>query len=270
VARVALEAGAIFFLAGKPFLFSCLGCLSGRCCSPNLRVRRRRAHCISARGRCGCGETGKGAGGRSVGTADSVAGVVLAAGRSARMMGTNKLLVPVKGLPAVAAVCGAALETSLDPIVVVLGHEAALVRQAVERSCRWDGERVEFVVNDRYREGRLSSVAAGLGALGKGTDAAMFLRGDQPWISSQFIRELLGLYATSGAGLCFPVHRGRKGSPTVVARSYFDRLLELKGDSGTLELWRELWDSAAKLEVDDPRCLQGVDTPEDLLGPLMD
>jgi molybdenum cofactor cytidylyltransferase len=193
-----------------------------------------------------------------------VAGAVLAAGLSARMRGVNKLLVPLGGVPAIARICSAALESDLRPVVVVLGHERDAVRDAVMRWCGPRASEIRFAFNPDYREGRLSSVATALAAVPERCDAVMFIRGDQPWLSSDLISRLLRKYREGGAPLAFPVYRGRKGSPTVFARACFDRLLALRADGGTLDLAVELWERAAKLEVDDPRCLSGVDTPEDL------
>ena len=189
----------------------------------------------------------------------------MGAGLSRRMRGQNKLLVPIGGVPAVARICSVALETELSPMAVILGYEREKVRGAIENECGGSAPRLRFIINSSYREGRMSSVAAAVRALREGCDAAMFLRGDQPWISPSLIDDLLEAYRESDCSLAFPVFDGRKGSPTVVGVKHFDRLLALSGDHGTLELAREYWDSSAKLIVDDPRCLRGIDTPEDLL-----
>lgn len=193
-----------------------------------------------------------------------MAGAVLAAGLSERMGGQNKLLIRIGGLPAVARICVTTLQTSLSPVIVVLGHERGKVRAAVEEACGPARDRLSFVYNSRYREGRMSSIAAAVDALPAGCKGVMFLRGDQPWISASLIEDLIGAYSNSEHSLAFPVYEGRKGSPTLVGENLFDRLLALTGDFGTLELAREFWDSSVKLPVSDPRCLRGIDTPEDL------
>lgn len=193
-----------------------------------------------------------------------VAGVLLAAGTSSRMRGANKLLVSLDGAPAVTRICSAALRTELSPILVVLGHQQGEVRAALEPLKDNHPSRLQFVFNPDYRRGRISSVKAALRALPGECTAAMFLRGDQPWITAILICDIIKEFRERGASLAFPTYKGRKGSPTLFARSHFQRLLSLKGDSGTLEMVDELWNSAAKVEVGDPHCLMGVDTPEDL------
>src|ERR1700687_1734387 len=59
-----------------------------------------------------------------------VAGLVLAAGLSTRM-GRNKQLLELRGETVVARAARMALEAGLSPVVVILGHQAELVRAAV-------------------------------------------------------------------------------------------------------------------------------------------
>ena len=61
----------------------------------------------------------------------SIAGVVLAAGTSSRM-GQNKLFMELDGEPLVRRVVGRASAAGVDPLIVVLGHEAERVQRALE------------------------------------------------------------------------------------------------------------------------------------------
>jgi len=70
-----------------------------------------------------------------------IAGVVLAAGLSSRM-GRNKLLFDLGGRSVVHAVVEVALCAGLDPVLVVLGHEADAVRASVDGlACRLSSAR---------------------------------------------------------------------------------------------------------------------------------
>ncbi len=180
------------------------------------------------------------------------------------MRGANKLLLSIDGRPAIARVCSVALESGLSPVVVVLGHQAPEVRKALMDGVGARGEGLRLVFNPDYRKGRLSSVARGLAELPASSRAAMFLRGDQPWLGRDLVERLIDTFRKSDASVAYPVYRGSKGSPTIFARRHFQRLLALEGDSGTLDLIETLGAGAAVVEVDDRRCLMGIDTPEDL------
>ncbi|NIU73387.1 MAG: NTP transferase domain-containing protein, partial [Gammaproteobacteria bacterium] len=81
---------------------------------------------------------------------------MLAAGRSRRMGRTNKLLAELDGVPLVRRVTATVIRAGLDPVVVVLGHDAGPVRASL------DGLPVRFTMNERHGEGIGSSVAAGV------------------------------------------------------------------------------------------------------------
>src|SRR5215510_7324254 len=92
-----------------------------------------------------------------------VAGVVLAAGTSTRM-GQNKLFIRLEGETLVRRTVERASRAGFDPLIVVLGHEADLVQQALE------GIRYQPVVNPEYERGVNSSLRAGICAASE-TDA---------------------------------------------------------------------------------------------------
>ena len=61
----------------------------------------------------------------------TVAGVILAAGRSARMAPRNKLLEAIGGRPVIGRVADTALASGAKPIVVVTGFEASAHRRGL-------------------------------------------------------------------------------------------------------------------------------------------
>ena len=68
--------------------------------------------------------------------APRVAVLVLAAGRSTRMGGPNKMLAEADGQPLVVHAVKAALASQAVEVVVVLGHMADQVKAAIDRRCR--------------------------------------------------------------------------------------------------------------------------------------
>ena len=81
-----------------------------------------------------------------------VAGVLLAAGRSERFGDANKLLVEAEGAPLVRHAADTLLESRVDSVTVVVGHEAGRIREALH------GLDVDFVENPNYREGQATYV----------------------------------------------------------------------------------------------------------------
>jgi molybdenum cofactor cytidylyltransferase len=91
--------------------------------------------------------------------APNVAAIVLAAGRSRRMGGTNKLLAPVSGAPMVRRVAETALASAASPVIVVTGHQADAVEAALA------GLDLTIVHNPDHAAGLAGSLKTGLAAL---------------------------------------------------------------------------------------------------------
>jgi len=171
-----------------------------------------------------------------------IAGVVLAAGRSSRL-GRPKQLLPLAGLPLLAHVLRSASESSLDDVVVVLGHEAPAIRGAVGD---W-GQRV--VVNPDYAAGQSTSIRAGLAALDPATEAVLFLLGDQPGVGPATIDAVVAEYGRSRAPIVVPVYGAAVGNPVLFDRALFPELAALRGDRGARGIVRRRSDQAARVAV---------------------
>jgi molybdenum cofactor cytidylyltransferase len=187
----------------------------------------------------------------------SSAGVVLAAGSSARM-GRPKQLLPVDGRPLLEGVMARACASRLDEVVVVLGANAEAITAAVGLG------RARAVVNPDHASGMSSSLRAGLAALGPGVDRAVVILGDQPAVSVALLDELLDLQARSGLPAAALSFGGLLHPPVVLARELWGDLAELEGDVGCRALIRARPELVAALPVsEDARHPVDVDTPED-------
>ncbi|MGY4596530.1 molybdopterin biosynthesis enzyme [Bradyrhizobium sp. GM22.5] len=86
---------------------------------------------------------------------NQVAVIVLAAGRSTRMGGPNKLLAELDGKKLVRIATEQALASKASEVIVVTGHQTELIEQALQ------GLKVRFVKNPDFAGGIASSVKAG-------------------------------------------------------------------------------------------------------------
>ncbi|MFQ5784437.1 MAG: NTP transferase domain-containing protein [Alphaproteobacteria bacterium] len=185
-----------------------------------------------------------------------VAAVVLAAGRSLRMGGANKLLVPVAGVPLIARVVGEICASRAAPVIVVTGHEEAHVRAALA------GFAVFFAHNPDYAAGLSTSLATGLAALPADIDGAVVCLGDMPRVTAAVIDRLIAAFAPDdGRAICLPVYRGKRGNPVLWARRFFAEMEGLIGDVGARHLIDEHGDALCEVETEDDGVLIDIDTP---------
>lgn len=194
-------------------------------------------------------------GGDAGAAAPQVAAVVLAAGRASRM-GRNKLLLTVDGVPMVVRAVEAALASQARPVIVVTGHEAEAVRDALA------GRPVTFVHNPDFGEGMSTSVRRGLEALPEAADGALMCLGDMPGIRAGHLDRLIAAFAPQeGCAICVPTHDGKRGNPVLLGRAFFPALGTVSGDRGARGLLAEHHDQVCEVELDEA-VVTDVDTPE--------
>lgn len=158
-----------------------------------------------------------------------ISALVLAAGDGTRFGGTKQLEI-LRGKPLVQYAVDAAWEAGIGEIVVVLGHDAVRVRDALELP---EGARV--VVNARHADGQSTSLAAGLRALDPASEAAVVLLADQPGIAARHVRALVTAFETGPVEMLRIRFRDGPG-PAILARSVWNEAMELSGDTGARAL----------------------------------
>lgn len=186
--------------------------------------------------------------------AESVAGVILAAGAS-RRLGRSKQLLLWRGKPFIFHVAHTALGAGLAPVVVVTGAEADDVRAALA------GVPVEMVHNPHWAEGQSTSLRAGLQALPPEATAAVFLLADQPHIPVELVRALIERRAQTRSPIVAPMIEDKRGNPVLFDRTVFPDLMSLQGDAGGRQVFSRY--PITNVLWNDPRLLLDVDTLED-------
>lgn len=188
-----------------------------------------------------------------------IAAIVLAAGRSSRMGGPNKLLADVGGRPLVRIAAEEALASRARPVIVVTGHQRERVEAALA------GLDVTLIHNPDFAEGLSASLKAGIAAVPADTDGAIICLGDMPQVDARLIDRLLAAFDPArGVFIVVPTVAGRRGNPVVLSRRFFPELAALGGDVGARGLIASHSDAVAEVAVTDDAAFTDVDTPEAL------
>ena len=189
----------------------------------------------------------------------SVAAIVLAAGRSTRMGGPNKLLEMISGKPLVRIAAEQALASRASPVVVVSGHERARVEAALA------GLDVRLVHNPDYAQGLSTSVKAGLAALPPESEAAIVCLGDMPQVTSALIDRLIAAFDPErNALVVLPTFSGKRGNPVLWSRRFFPELIALEGDVGARHLIGAYPEVVTEVPVENAAAMVDIDTPDAL------
>jgi len=188
-----------------------------------------------------------------------VAAIVLAAGRSTRMGGPNKLLAEIGGKPLVRIAAEQALATRARPVVVVTGHQRGELEAALK------GLPVAFAHNPDFAEGLSGSLKAGIAALPPAVDGAIVCLGDMPQVDAALIDRLAAAFdPEKGALVVVPTTAGKRGNPVVWSRRFFADLARLEGDVGARHLIGSYPEAVVEVAVEGRGALVDVDTPDAL------
>jgi bifunctional UDP-N-acetylglucosamine pyrophosphorylase/glucosamine-1-phosphate N-acetyltransferase len=130
-----------------------------------------------------------------------LAAIVLAAGKGTRMKsGRPKVLHEVCGRPMAYYPVRRALEAGADPVVVVVGHEAGAVREALAGAL--GDRRLRFALQKRQL-GTAHAVLAGKQALRGFAGDVLILSGDTPLLTRETLESVIAAKRKNGAVLAF-------------------------------------------------------------------
>ncbi len=220
------------------------------------------------------------------------------------MQGINKLLLEIDGVPLVRRSALLLMRAGCADVVIVLGHQAGLVRRAlgdvadltvtalVARPGAAPGSaagalpdpvapvasialvapvapvaRVRVIEHAGYREGQHGSVLAGLAALPEGFDAAMVVLGDMPLVDEADLRLLIDAWANRRAGceVLVPGHGGRRGNPVMIGADAVRTILRERPDGGARGFIDAHPERVCRIEMPADHCVFDLDTPEDIV-----
>ncbi|HEX5319987.1 MAG TPA: molybdopterin-binding/glycosyltransferase family 2 protein [Stellaceae bacterium] len=188
-----------------------------------------------------------------------IAALLLAAGKSSRMGGSNKMLAEIEGRAMVARVAQRILSSHARPVVAVLGNMAGEVDAALGKLP------VARVVNPDFAEGLSTSLKRGLAALPADIDGALVCLGDMPQITGRDLDRLIGAFnPIEGRAIVMPVRHGKRGNPILWASRFFPEMAALSGDVGARHLIGEHAELVAEVEMDTDAVLIDIDTPDAL------
>lgn len=192
-------------------------------------------------------------------SAPRIAALILAAGRSSRMQGPNKLLAEIDGKPMVVRMVDAALASAVDRVIVVTGHQANEIANTLS------GRDITYTHNPDFAEGLSTSLITGLKALPDDCDGVVICLADMPDITSAHINRLIAAFdPEEGRTICVPTVAGKRGNPVLWSTSYLPEMMALKGDVGAKHLIGAHESDVCEVAMPDDATLLDIDTAQAL------
>ena len=186
-----------------------------------------------------------------------IVAIILAAGASTRM-GRPKALLPVEGTTFIERIVRALDDTNVDRTLVVLGHNADAMRDAIA----YLG--VDTAVNPDFSRGQLSSLQAAIRALdGEPVDAILVHLVDHPFIDSALVNRMIERFYAEGKLIVVPSFAGRRGHPVLFSSKLFPEFMSASLETGAKPVVRGHPSETLELETDEKGILVDIDTPEE-------
>ena len=186
-----------------------------------------------------------------------ISAIVLAAGKAKRM-GAPKLFLALHGKPLLQWSLESVLATEvIEVICVVRDLTAAHANISVA------DDRLAWLVNERADAGQSSSIISGLWAIDPKADAALFVVGDQPMLSSQLINALFDRFNRVSAPIIAPIFQGQVRNPALFRREIFPELLKLEGDRGERAVIEKYQDRLELVQWNEEAPFMDIDDQKD-------
>ena len=188
---------------------------------------------------------------------NSVAAVIIAAGKSSRL-GQSKQLLVLEGETLLQRAIRIAHEAGAKPVLVVLGAH----REEIEARVDFAGSNI--VVNPNWEEGMASSIRAGVEELAEepGCSGVLLMICDQPRVTPEHLGRMIDASRQSETSAVASVYAGKRGIPAIFPRQAFAELLALRGDKGASRLLSEPDREVIEISLDGGEV--DIDRPEDL------
>lgn len=181
--------------------------------------------------------------------------LILAAGRSARMRGADKLLQQVDGVAQLRRIALAALATGC-PVLVALAPEHAARRAAIHDLP------VGMVAVADADEGMAASIRAGVRALPPAS-AVMIVPADMPALGEADLRALMAAQDAQPGMILRGAAQGRPGHPVIFPPDLVGALQGLTGDEGARGLIARHAHRVQLVPLPGENATLDLDTPEE-------
>jgi molybdenum cofactor cytidylyltransferase len=187
----------------------------------------------------------------------SVAGLILAAGKSQRM-GRSKLMLDYQGKTFLEHLYEEARDSALSAVKIVLGPNAEQIQ------LRFPDLAGKWIVNPDYERGQIFSIQCGLrGVMQDSHDGVMLLLIDHPLVDRQLINQLIDSFKETHRPIILPSYGHRRGHPVLFSKALFEELLSASLDQGASAVVRRHENEIFHVAVGNPGVLVDIDTPED-------
>lgn len=185
-----------------------------------------------------------------------ISAILLAAGKSERMNGENKLLKEINGIPLISHSIRNILDSSIDELIIVLGFQKEKIRNIIRKN-----NKIKIVINEKYENGMSSSIITGLNNLSKNTEAFFICLSDMPFVNKNIYNKLI--LNKNKKEIIVPTYKKRQGNPVLFPIDMKNKIMTIKGDLGAKKILLLNKDKILNIDTDHSGIIQNFNTAND-------
>ncbi|MBF0288443.1 MAG: SufS family cysteine desulfurase [SAR324 cluster bacterium] len=190
-----------------------------------------------------------------------ISAIVLAAGESKRMKGSNKLLLPLANKTVIEHVVDTIALSKVGEIIVVSGHQADLVQKVLQNRS------AKIIKNTNFHTGMTSSIQTGVHAVSSNSRGILLFLSDLVFIESSELNDLVDVFDSSlwqdRKVIISPSFQGQSGHPVIFSAYYRSHLLQHQEPEGCWGIIQQNMDHLRQVPMDTDHVLQDIDTETD-------
>ena len=184
-----------------------------------------------------------------------ISAILLAAGRSTRMSGENKLVKDFHRIPLIKHSVRNILASSIDELIIVLGHQKEIIKKLIDKN-----EKIKFVFNKDFGSGMASSIKTGLNHLSKKTEAFFICLGDMPMVNKNIYNLLIK--SRSNKEIIVPTYKSKQGNPVLFLKSMKKEIMTIEDDIGAKKILELNKDKILSIETNDQNVTKNFNTQD--------
>ena len=163
---------------------------------------------------------------------NSIAILVLAAGKSSRMKGIKQLL-KIDNKTLLEHTLEEAKKVNSKNVFCVLGANATKIKAQTST------KNINYIFNENFEKGLSSSIVSGVNYIEKkhpNINSILILLADQPEVNDFYLNKLIATFKKNNEKIIASNYGEMNGVPAIFPKNYFSKLQFLKGDKGAKEL----------------------------------
>tara|TARA_B100000959_G_C14857107_1_gene572668 strand:- start:320 stop:895 length:576 start_codon:yes stop_codon:yes gene_type:complete len=185
-----------------------------------------------------------------------ISAILLAAGKSKRMIDENKLSKKFKNTPLINHSIKNILFSNIDELIIVLGYEKELINKLIEKN-----NKIKIIYNKNFESGMASSIKVGLNHLSKKAESFFVCLGDMPMINKEIYNQLIS--QRNKKDIIVPTYNDIQGNPVLFSKLMKSSIMTIKGNFGAKKILEQNKDKILKLEINDINITKDFNTKND-------